>query len=96
MNISINKLLNLDNPTIIDIRNNYYYNMGHIKNAISIPYYNLLTNHSHYLNKMTTYYLYCDMGDQSHEIAERLQKFGYNTISIDGGYLAYCRLKGKA
>ncbi len=93
MSISIIELLKLNNPIIIDIRNNYYYNIGHIKDAISIPYYNLLNNFSHYLNKNSTYYLYCDIGDQSYEIAERLQKFGYNTISIEGGYLAYCRLK---
>lgn len=96
MNISIIDLLNLSNPIIVDIRNNYYYNMGHIKNAISIPYYNLLNNYSHYLEKEKTYYLYCETGDQSYEIAERLQRFGYNTISINGGYLAYCRIKEKA
>ncbi|MBR3162243.1 MAG: rhodanese-like domain-containing protein [Bacilli bacterium] len=95
MIINIQNLLNINNPIIIDIRNNYYYNMGHIKNAISIPYYNLLNNYSHYLNKDNTYYLYCDTGDQSYDIAERLQKFGYKTISIDGGYIAYCRLKGE-
>ena len=42
MIINIQNLLNINNPIIIDIRNNYYYNMGHIKNAISIPYYNLI------------------------------------------------------
>ena len=92
MRISIEELFNLNNPIIVDIRNSYYYNLGHIKNAISIPYYNLLNNYSHYLNKDNTYYLYCDIGDQSYEIADRLQKLGYQTISIDGGYLAYCRM----
>ncbi len=93
MSIDIKELLNLNNPIIIDIRNNYYYNMGHIKNAISIPYYNLVNNYSHYLEKDNTYYLYCDMGDQSYEISKRLNSIGYNTYSINGGYLAYCRLK---
>ena len=93
MSISIIELLRLNNPLIIDIRNNYYYEIGHIKNAISIPYYNLINNYSHYLNKEDTYYLYCDMGEQSYEIAKRLQKLGYKTYSIEGGYLAYCRIK---
>ncbi len=93
MNISIIELLNLSDPIIIDIRNKYFYNISHIKKAISIPYYNLLNNHSHYLEKNTNYYLYCDTGDQSYEIAKRLQQLGYNTYSIDGGYIAYCRLK---
>ena len=94
MSISIMDLFNLDNPIIIDIRNSYYYNMGHIKDAISIPYYNLLNNYSHYLSVDNTYYLYCDTGDQSYEIADRLNKIGYHVYSIDGGYLAYCREYG--
>ena len=96
MSISVLDLLKLDNPIIVDIRNSYYYNMGHIEDAISIPYYNLLNNYSHYLTKSNTYYLYCDIGEQSHEIANRLQQFGYNVFSISGGYLEYCRLKGRA
>ena len=93
MSISIMDLLSLSNPIIIDIRNSYYYNMGHIRDAISIPYYNLLNNYGHYLNKDNTYYLYCDTGEQSYDIALRLCEFGYHIFSIDGGYLAYCRLE---
>ncbi len=74
---------------IIDIRDNYTYNIGHIKNAINIPYYKLLGNYSRYLNKNEKYYLYCDYGTQSNEISNRLNQFGYNTESIEGGYLEY-------
>ena len=35
--ISISNLLKLSNPNIIDIRDNYTYNMGHIPNAKNIP-----------------------------------------------------------
>lgn len=90
--ISIRELLRLTNPNIIDIRNAYYYNIGHINGAINIPYYNLLTNHRYYLNKYTMYYLYCDTGDQSREISNRLNNFGYNTINISGGYEEYLNL----
>ena len=69
--------------------------MGHMKGAISIPYYNLLNNYSHYLNKYSTYYLYCDMGEQSASIANRLNNFGYHVLSVDGGYLEYQRIFGK-
>jgi len=54
--ISIDELLRMKNPIIVDIRDNYTYNQGHIKNAINIPYYNLLNNYSHYLNKIDRYY----------------------------------------
>ena len=90
--ISITELLMLSNRNIIDIRNNYYYNFGHIIGAINIPYYDLLTNHSHYLNKYSIYYLYCDTGDQSKEISIRLNSFGYKTINIVGGYEEYLRI----
>ena len=89
--ISVAKLLTLSNPIIIDIRSTYYYNLGHINGAINVPYYNLLNNYSHYFSKYNKYYLYCDMGDQSLEIANRLNKFGYDTFSIIGGYQEYLR-----
>lgn len=90
--ISVVELYRLNNPIIVDIRNSYYYSMGHMKGAISIPYYNLLNNYNHYFNKYNTYYLYCDGGEQSREIANRLNKFGYHIISIEGGYLEYQRI----
>ena len=91
--ISLEDVFRMSNPIIVDIRNAYYYNMGHINGAINIPYYNLLSNYSRYLSRNNTYYLYCDSGDQSLEIAERLSNFGYNTFSISGGYVEYLRLK---
>lgn len=85
--ISYYDLIKLDNPNIIDIRDNYSYNMGHIKNAKNIPYYSLLSNYSMYLNKYDTYYLYCDSGVQSKEISDRLNSFGYKTFYIRDKYL---------
>ena len=94
--ISIAEVLSIANPIIVDIRSNYYYSLGHISGAISVPYYNLLNNYSHYLNKYNKYYLYCDVGDQSVEIATRLRRFGYDTYSISGGYQEYLRIsKGR-
>lgn len=91
MSISIRDVLSLDNPIIIDIRDNYSYNLGHIKNAKNITYYNILANHSHYLNKHDYYYLYCDYGEQSKEISDRLNSFGYKTYNIKGGYEEYLK-----
>ena len=94
LSISMDDFLNIDNPIVIDIRNKYYYDISHIKNSISIPYYNLLNNHSYYLNKGDVYYLYCDTGEQSFEIVDRLNRFGYDTVNIIGGYQEYLRLFG--
>lgn len=87
--ISINELLKLNSPNIIDIRDNYTYNQGHLSNAKNIPYYSLLSNYSVYLNKQENYYLYCDYGKQSMEISNRLNLFGYHTFYVKEGYLDF-------
>jgi rhodanese-related sulfurtransferase len=92
--INIVELMMINNPLIIDIRSVYSYGLGHINGAISVPYYNLLSNYSHYLNRYNKYYLYCDTGEQSLEIATRLQRFGYDTFSVIGGYQEYLRFIG--
>ena len=87
--ISINDLLKIPNPNIIDIRDNYSYNEGHLTNAKNIPYYSLLSNYRMHLNKQDTYFLYCNYGKQSMEISNRLNSFGYNTYYIKEGYLDF-------
>ena len=87
--ISIDEVIKMNNPIIVDIRDNYSYNISHVKNAINIPYYNLLNNYSHYLDKNKVYYLYCDEGKQSFEMSKRLNLFGYNTMSISGGFISF-------
>ena len=87
--ISIYEVLKSNSPTIIDIRDNYSYNTGHIPHALNIPYYSLLSNYSLYLNKSDKYYLYCDYGKQSKEIINRLNLFGYDTYYIKEGYLYF-------
>lgn len=85
--VSYYSLMKLSNPNIIDIRDNYSYNISHIHNARNIPYYSLLSNYSIYLNKNEEYYLYCDKGMQSKEISDRLNAFGYKTYYIREGFL---------
>lgn len=87
--IDIDDVFKLSNPIIIDIRDNYSYNISHVKGSTNIPYYNLLSNYSHYLDKNKMYYLYCDEGKQSFEISKRLNSFGYNTKSIRGGFITF-------
>lgn len=87
--ITLQELKKLQNPIIVDIRDNYSYSISHLKNSINIPYYNLLNNYSHYLSKNNIYYLYCEEGKQSYEISERLNSFGYHTKSIEGGFINF-------
>ena len=87
--VLVNDNLMKNDIIIIDIRSNYLYNISHVKGAINVPYYNLLNNYSHYLDKNKLYYLYCDEGKQSLEISNRLNSFGYNTKSISGGFNSF-------
>ena len=89
MNIDINSILKMNSSNIIDIRDRNSYVMGHIPQAINIEEYDLLFNTNKYLNKNSIYYIYCDLGNRSGQLAMKLRKDGYNVINIEGGYHNY-------
>lgn len=89
MNISIDKLLRLYNPHIIDIRNHSKYLNSHIPGSVSIDEYELLFNTDKYLNKDEVYYIYCDSGTRSLRVVSNLIHLGYRAVNIDGGYNNY-------
>ena len=93
--ITFEEVLKLNNPIIVDIRDNYSYCLGHINRAINIPYYNLLNNYSRYLDKNKVYYLYCDYGTRSEKACETLSNKGYHVINVQGGYNEYKLLMHK-
>lgn len=74
---------------IIDIRENYQFNMGSIPTSINIPTNFLLTNPDIYLNKNSTYYLYCEYGTTSKNVCNKLANKGFNVINILGGFSEY-------
>ena len=80
---------NLNNINIIDIRDNDVYNMGCIPNSRNIPMKFLLINPDYYLDKNSTYYIYCNRGFNSKRACEILTTLGYNVINIIGGYEEY-------
>ena len=79
----------MNSSNIIDIRDRNSYVMGHIPQAINIEEYDLLFNTNKYLNKNSIYYIYCDLGNRSGQLAMKLRKDGYNVINIEGGYHNY-------
>ena len=83
----------INNGIIIDIRNSYKYSLGNIPNSINISEFNLTYNPSQYLNKVDTYYLYCDSGVRSKKLVSYLCSLGYKCVNIDGGYNNYLREK---
>ena len=93
-NIKIEDVLKLgSNANIIDIRGKINFNNGHIDNAINIPYEELLTNYSKYLDKNKVYYIYCSRGTKSVKLCSFLYLKGYKVVNILGGYQAWILLK---
>ena len=45
-----------------------------------------LVNPDNYLNKNEVYHIYCSNGISSQSVVSMLNKMGYNTVNIDGGY----------
>lgn len=87
--ISVNNLIGMKNINIIDIRDRNEYVSGHIPTAINIDEYDLLFNTKNYLDKTKKYYIYCDYGSRSSQLARKLNFMGYDVVNIAGGYHNY-------
>lgn len=86
MGISIRELSKISNPVIIDIRSVEKYNDNHMEGAKNIPMILLLKDPSKYLDRYTNYYIYCQKGENSVRVCQALNRQGYKTYSIIGGY----------
>lgn len=89
MDINVNDLLCLGNVNIIDIRDTYKYEMGHIPSSINIPYMILMSDYSRFLDKGRVYYIYCQSGVMSKKCTMFLNELGYKAINVIGGYDSY-------
>ena len=87
--IEVREIEKVNNPILIDIRNFDNYILGHIDGAINVPMNELLYNTKEYLDFDHTYYIYCEIGFTSSKVCNILNKDGYKTISINGGYKEY-------
>lgn len=87
-NITVKELKSILSPSIniIDLRSFEKYNTSHIKFSKNISYLEILKNPSKYLNKNAIYYLYCQYGKTSLRLSLLLNKQGFNTINVLGGY----------
>jgi rhodanese-related sulfurtransferase len=90
--ISVNDLLKLNNPIIIDVRDSDDYELGHITNALNITFDDLLIRCEKFLDINKEYYIYCEHGLRSSRICEFLSDLGYNVNIIDGGYKEWSSL----
>ena len=84
------QLINHQDATIIDTRNNEQYRKGHIIAAHNIPATEL-TQASKKLTKFKNkpLIIVCNTGLEAQKTASRLQKEGYNAYSLTGGMRAW-------
>lgn len=85
---NLNKILNED-INLIDIRNNYSFSKGTIKDAKNIEAIYLVKNPEKYLDKTQYYYIFCEHGSISRDLCVMLTQRGYKVINIIGGYSKY-------
>ena len=86
MEIDYEEIKYLNSINIIDIREHYLFERGHLKNAKNIPLRALRTMPDKYLSFDETYYLICETGFNSKRLSAILNSKGYHTYSIKNGY----------
>ena len=74
-----------DNSKIIDLRPSFEYMEFNIPGSINIPKFVLLSNPGSYLNKAEDFYLICNKGEISSNVAKILNALGYHCYSVIGG-----------
>lgn len=85
--ITVEELLKIvPSSFIIDIRSSQSYNNNHIPGAINIPYEKLIVKPDAYLSFAKTYYIYCQKGISSKKVVSILNRMGYHTFHVEGGY----------
>lgn len=66
---------------LIDVRSPQEYKEGHLKGAVSIPEYELISRCRQELeNKDATYIVYCSSGSRSKKAQKQLEKLGYTNV----------------
>lgn len=82
------KYIGNPNAMIIDLRDRYEYDLGHIPGAVNIPYEELELQVNR-LRHSQLLIFYCDRGNISLLAIRDLMKYGYNMKSLYGGIQAY-------
>lgn len=80
-NVDIAKLAADKNTIIVDVRTKDEYEDTHIKDAINIPYNEIIASN---LDKNKTILVYCQSGNRSKKAYNALKKLGYKVYDLGG------------
>lgn len=84
-NISLQKLLQIPDAYIIDVRENDEYLKYNIYGSINIPYIQLHKYYETFLDYSKNYYIICETGFRSKQICKFLRRKKYKVIYVRGG-----------
>lgn len=76
------------NVQIIDVRESYEYEMGHVEGAQLIPL-NTIPNNMEKIDKDKKIVLICASGGRSTSASSYLSQFGYDTYNVVGGMFGW-------
>ena len=74
--------------SVIDCREVYEYEEGHIPGSINMPTSDFL-NHIDSISKANHYYVICLSGARSSMVARYLDNQGYQVSNVNGGMIMY-------
>lgn len=80
MELHLNSSIN-----IIDVREQFEYNICHIPGSNLLPLQTLLRSPETLLKKDTRYYIICHTGQRSYYVTDYLTKKGFNVVNVLGG-----------
>lgn len=76
---------------LIDIRETYEYDSGHVPTAINVPMNSILSETAKKLDKSKEYYIVCQSGGRSSRVCKELTSNGYKVINVIGGTGSYVK-----
>lgn len=74
---------------IIDVREEYEYNSGHLKNAYNVPLSNINSIDKNWIPLDSKIVVYCHSGNRSKKAADTLIKMGYSNVYDMGGITSW-------
>ena len=70
-----------DGAVLVDVRSPQEYREGHLKGAILVPEYEIISKHlKTFKSKEETIILYCSNGLRSKKAQRKLEKLGYTNV----------------
>ncbi|MDH6179852.1 rhodanese-related sulfurtransferase [Microbacteriaceae bacterium SG_E_30_P1] len=86
--IDVDALAAIDGATIIDVREPWEYEGGHIPTAVSIPM-SAIVERVDEVPRDGTVYLVCESGYRSSQVGQWLDQQGVDVVNVEGGTAAW-------